>query len=123
MDWVPAQDPEGRFVRGGHARSDVPPRVGVTTWTKFLTFDEGTHFRALEYVRERAREPGDEPFFFVASYHHPHDPFLVTQELWDRYDGAEIELPERAIRTTPRWTAGRTMRTRRMPSTSTTRRI
>ncbi|MFL6035505.1 MAG: choline-sulfatase [Gaiellaceae bacterium] len=95
MDWVPTQDPDGRFVRGGHARSYVPPRVGVTTWTKFLTFDEETHFRALEYLRERAREPADEPFFLVASYHHPHDPFLVTRELWDSYDGAEIALPER----------------------------
>jgi choline-sulfatase len=95
MDWVPTQDPEGRFVRGGHARSYVPPRVGVATWTKFLTFDEETHFRALEYLRERARAEAEDPFFLVASYHHPHDPFLVTQELWDSYDGAEIGLPER----------------------------
>src|SRR3954470_10241435 len=95
MDWVPTQDPEGRFVRGGHARSYVPPNVGVTTWTKFLTFDEETHFRALEYLRERSRTGGDGPFFLTVSYHHPHDPFLVTQELWDIYDGAEIGLPER----------------------------
>jgi choline-sulfatase len=95
MDWVPTQDPEGRFVRGGHAFSYVPPRVGVVKWTKFLSFDEETHFRALEFLRERAREAREEPFFLVASYHHPHDPFQVTQELWDLYDGAEIELPER----------------------------
>src|SRR3954454_23351392 len=31
MEWVPTQDREGRFVRGGHARSYVPPHVGVTT--------------------------------------------------------------------------------------------
>src|SRR3954464_14324875 len=29
MDWVPTQDEEGRFVRGGHARMYVPPLVGV----------------------------------------------------------------------------------------------
>jgi choline-sulfatase len=95
MDWVPTQDPEGRFVRGGHAFNYVPPRVGVVDWTKFLSFDEETHFRALEFLRERARGARDEPFFLVASYHHPHDPFQVTRELWDLYDGAEIELPER----------------------------
>lgn len=93
MDWVPTQDPEGRFVRGGHARSYVPPRVGVADWTKFLAFDEETHFRALEFLRGRAG--AEEPFFLVASYHHPHDPFLVTRELWDLYEGAEIALPER----------------------------
>jgi choline-sulfatase len=93
MDWVPTQDEEGRFARGGHARSYVPPLVGVAPWTKFLAFDEETHFRALEFIRERGRGEYDEPFFLVASYHHPHDPFKVTQELWDLYEGAEIETP------------------------------
>jgi choline-sulfatase len=95
MDWVPSQDEEGRFVRGGHAQMYVPPRVGVVTWTKFLSYDEETHFRALEFIRERGRLGPDQPFFLVASYHHPHDPFQVTQELWDVYEGAEIELPSR----------------------------
>jgi choline-sulfatase len=90
MDWVPTQDPEGRFVRGGHARSYVPPRVGVVEWTKFLAYDEEVHFRALEYLRGGPAEP----FFLVVSYHHPHDPFQVTQELWDRYDGIDIPVPE-----------------------------
>ena len=94
MDWVPTMDEEGRFVRGGHARSYVPPEVGVRPWTKFLSYDEETHFRALEYLRERARLDPEEPFFLTVSYHHPHDPFHPTQELWDLYEGAEIELPE-----------------------------
>lgn len=94
MDWVPTMDEEGRFVRGGHARSYVPPEVGVRPWTKFLSYDEETHFRALEYLRERARLQPDDPFFLVVSYHHPHDPFHVTQELWDLYEDAEIELPD-----------------------------
>lgn len=89
MDWVPTQDADGRFVRGGHARSYVPPRVGVVAWTKFLAYDEETHFRALEYLRAGPSEP----FFLVVSYHHPHDPFQVTQDLWDIYDGVDIPLP------------------------------
>lgn len=90
MDWVPTQDPEGRFVRGGHARSYVPPRVGVVEWSKFLAYDEETHFRALEYLRSGPQEP----FFLVVSYHHPHDPFQVTQSMWDAYDGVDIPIPE-----------------------------
>jgi choline-sulfatase len=89
MDWVPTQDPEGRFVRGGHARSYVPPRVGVVPWSKFLAYDEETHFRALEYLRGGPRDP----FFLVVSYHHPHDPFQVTKELWDLYEGVDIPIP------------------------------
>src|SRR4051794_13812204 len=113
MDWVPTQDPEGRFVRGGHARSYVPPRVGVTTWTKFLTFDEETHFRALEYLRERARVGSDDPFF---------SPFRTTtrtirsssrRSCGTSTTASRSGSPSGAIRTTPRWTSGRTRRTRR----------
>lgn len=92
FDWVPLQDEEGGFVRGDHAQSYVLPNVGPTGWTKFLAFDEETHFRALEYLRAG----GDGPFFLVVSYHHPHDPFLVTQELWDLYEDAEIPIAQRA---------------------------
>ena len=94
IDWVPSQDPAGKFVGGGHARLYVPPSVGVRPWTKFLSYDEETHFRALEYLRERGRLKPAEPFFLVASYHHPHDPFHVTQELWDLYEGADIVIPQ-----------------------------
>src|SRR3712207_4404768 len=93
FDWVPVLDDDDKFVAGGHAHSYVPPNVGVRPWTKFLSYDEETHFRALEYVRERGRGRADEPFFLTVSYHHPHDPFHVTRELWDLYDAEEIETP------------------------------
>ena len=94
LAWVPVEDEDGRFVRGGHAHNYVPPNVGVRPWTKFLAFDEETHFRALEYLRGRADGSSPDPFLVVASYHHPHDPFHVTQELWDLYEDAEIDVPE-----------------------------
>jgi choline-sulfatase len=89
MDWVPTQDPEGRFVRGGHARSYVPPRVGPVQWSKFLAYDEETQFRALEYLHAGPQEP----FFLVVSFHHPHDPFQPTHADWDLYDGVDIPIP------------------------------
>lgn len=92
MDWVPTQDPDGKFVRGGHARSYVPPRVGPVQWSKFLAYDEETQFRALEYLRTGT--PDERPFFLVVSFHHPHDPFQPTQELWDLYEGVEIPIPD-----------------------------
>lgn len=93
LDWVPTVDEHGRFPRGGHAHEYVPPEVGVRTWTKFLTYDEEATFRATEFIREHSRAATDDPFFLLASLHHPHDPFHVTQELWDLYDGESIELP------------------------------
>jgi len=94
MDWVPTQDEHGRFVRGGHAVLYTPERVGVAPWTMFFSFDEETHFRALELIRERSLDEHSEPFLLVASYHHPHDPFVVTQELWDLYAETDVPLPD-----------------------------
>lgn len=79
--------------------------AGVRQWSMQLDFDEETHFRALEYLRSKRSKytgtlqkelpPRDErPFFLCVSYCHPHEPFHVTQDLWDLYEGREIELPE-----------------------------
>lgn len=79
--------------------------AGIRQWSIEMDFDEETQFRALEYIRsrrsqytgtlQRALPPREErPFFLCVSYCYPHEPFHVTQELWDIYEGKEIELPE-----------------------------
>ena len=94
ISWVPALDAAGRLEQGGHAHNYVLPNVGVRPWTKFLSYDEETQFRALEYIRERGRTRPRDPFFLVTSFHHPHDPFHVTRELWELYEGARIAIPD-----------------------------
>ncbi|RPI84829.1 MAG: choline-sulfatase [Chloroflexi bacterium] len=91
ISWVPDPDEQGQ---GGHAHNYVPPNVGVRPWTKFLAYDEETQFRALEYIRNRGYSKPTYPFFLTVSFHHPHDPFHVTQELWDLYEGQPIDIPE-----------------------------
>ena len=34
-----------------------------------------------------------QPWFLCVSYHHPHEPFWPPQDVWDLYEGAEIEIP------------------------------
>jgi choline-sulfatase len=79
--------------------------AGVRQWSMQFDYDEETHFRALEYLRSRRSQytgtlqkplpPRDErPFFLCVSYCHPHEPFHVTQELWDLYSEQNIPLPE-----------------------------
>jgi len=79
--------------------------AGIRQWSMQFDYDEETRFRALEYLRSRRSQytgtlqkelpPRDErPFFLCVSYCHPHEPFHVTQELWDLYEGQDIPLPE-----------------------------
>ncbi|MBC7235515.1 MAG: choline-sulfatase [Chloroflexi bacterium] len=95
--------PAERFIdRRSHARGYALPQVGVRTWTQFLAYDTETQFRAVEYLYGRAcagrpSRPdlgSEEPFFLSVSFHCPHDPFQVTQELWDLYEGQEIDIPQ-----------------------------
>ena len=87
-----------RFVdRRSHARGYSLPRVGVGTWTRYLNYDDETQFRAIEYLHSKridGYEGPVDPFCLMVSFHCPHDPFVVTQELWDLYEGEEIAIPE-----------------------------
>jgi choline-sulfatase len=79
--------------------------AGLCTWGLQFDYDEETHFRALEALRDlargqaahgrnRAAEGTDRPFFLCVSYTHPHDPFITTREWWDLYDHESIPRPE-----------------------------
>jgi choline-sulfatase len=99
--WVPARGVD-RQVSKSHALQYVGENIKVGHWSQFLSYDEETHFRALEYLRAKGMErkagavrgERHQPFFLCVSYHHPHEPFWPPKELWDLYEGEEIEIPE-----------------------------
>jgi len=64
--------------------------VGPIAWTPELKYDEETHFRSLEYLRE----DHDRPFLLVTSYTNPHSPFIPPKRFWEMYEDVEIDLPD-----------------------------
>jgi choline-sulfatase len=100
FDWLPTAQRarETRVLdRRSHANGYCLPRVGVSPTSMYLAYDEETQFRALEYLNKQYMEGlagTKQPFFLSVSFHHPHDPFKVPQELWDLYEGADIAIPE-----------------------------
>ena len=105
--WLPKRPKEGW---NGYANVHAQPiaidyvTAGPHQWSMQLDYDEETHFRALEYLRGRAKDYGrsrqkeqtskeSKPFFLCVSYSHPHEPFYPTWELWNRYEDREIPLP------------------------------
>lgn len=100
-DWddlgVPPRAPNG--AKFGRYMSHMIADSGPVPWSTQLDYDEETHFRALERIRQFARRSSDtgvetEPWFLCVSYTQPHDPYAPTQEYWDKYEGREIALPE-----------------------------
>ena len=60
-----------------------------------LDFDEEVMFKATRYLYGAARRPSsDRPFCLTVSLTHPHDPYTIHQEYWDRYEGVDIPLPD-----------------------------
>lgn len=60
-----------------------------------LDFDEEVMFKSTRYLYSAARRPPSaRPFCLTVSLTHPHDPYTIHREYWDRYEGVEIPLPQ-----------------------------
>jgi choline-sulfatase len=58
-----------------------------------LDYDDEVSFTSVQKIYNYARERDGRPFFLTASFTHPHNPFTITQEYWDRYKHSEIDMP------------------------------
>jgi choline-sulfatase len=98
-EWIAMKESEGRdWVQIMENRTQYnasnygPDAVKIGVSHNPLTYDEETHFRAIEYLNARGNNP--QPFMLTVSYHHPHEPFWPPQEFWDLYEDEQIDIPE-----------------------------
>jgi len=91
--WVPARGVD-RKVSRRHAMQYLGESLKIGHWNQFLSYDEETCFRALEYLHAKGIDELPQPFCLCVSFHHPHEPFWPPKNLWDLYEDAEIEIPE-----------------------------
>ncbi len=59
-----------------------------------IDYDEEVCYQAIQKIYDFARESDQKPFMLMASFTHPHNPFVTTEEFWNLYKDAEIKLPE-----------------------------
>jgi len=67
--------------------------AGICSRSLQLDYDEEVSFASVKKLYDYARDTDGHPFFLTASFTHPHNPFTITQEYWDRYDHDEIDMP------------------------------
>jgi len=91
FDWTP--DWSRGVVRNTGSSVEKLKHSGVCRWSMQLDYDEEVHFRALERLRSLADADDGRPFFLCASYTHPHQPYVITQEYWDRFEPDAIDDP------------------------------
>lgn len=91
--WTPDWELADERIDKWYHNMDSVREAGVAATTFQLDYDEEVAFaakrRLLDYARERA-----EPFCMVASFIHPHDPYVARPEWWNLYNSADIDMPE-----------------------------
>jgi choline-sulfatase len=90
--WTPNwEQPEQRLSWYHNMLSVV--QAGTCVTSNQLDYDEDVTFQAVRKIYEIARDDDARPFFLLVSLTHPHDPYAITQEYWDRYDHDAINMP------------------------------
>jgi choline-sulfatase len=91
--WFPNWDDPNTRPTWYHNMSSVL-QAGTCVRSNQLDFDDEVVFHAERYLYDYARGKQDRPFCLTVSMTHPHDPYAITQEYWDRYDHDAIDLPQ-----------------------------
>ncbi|KAF1997341.1 choline-sulfatase [Amniculicola lignicola CBS 123094] len=71
-------------------------QAGPCVRSNQLDYDEDVMYKASRYLFDYARaDPkARRPFALTVSLTHPHDPYTMIDEYWDRYKGVDIPLPQ-----------------------------
>ncbi len=90
--WTPDWElPDERIDKWYHNMDSVR-EAGVGTATFQLDFDEEVAFYAKRRIFDFARYK-QEPFCLVASFIHPHDPYVARPEWWNLYKSEDVDMP------------------------------
>ena len=92
--WTPHWDtPEERIDKWYH-NMDSLSEAGQALATYQIDYDEEVGSAAVRHLYDLARDTDERPFFLVASFIHPHDPYVARPEWWGLYDHDDIDLPD-----------------------------
>jgi choline-sulfatase len=93
FDWTPDwRLPSSARLSWYHNMTGVLD-AGVREAAMQTAYDDEVCFRAVERIRELSLRPDRRPFFLVASFTNPHDPWEVRRRHWEAYRDDEIDLP------------------------------
>lgn len=94
--WTPDWEaPDERIDKWYHNMQTVK-ESGIANATFQIDYDDEVGFAArrwlFDYARDKARG-NSAPFAMVASFIHPHDPYVARPEWWNLYRDDDIEMP------------------------------
>ena len=95
--WTPDWEaPDERIDKWYHNMQTVK-ESGIAAATYQIDYDDEVGFAARRKIIDYGRAGiglGQAPFAMVASFIHPHDPYVARPEWWNLYDPEDIDMPE-----------------------------
>ena len=92
--WTPDWRAPGERIDWWYHNMDSVVGAGTAEVTNQLLFDDEVGFNAVRALHDLARSDDGRPWLLVASFTHPHDPYVTRQEYWERYEGVDIPMPK-----------------------------
>jgi choline-sulfatase len=93
LHWIPDWDTSPAVRLPWYHDMTSVFEAGVGEASLQLDYDEEVAFRSVRAIYDLARVRDARPFLLVASFSHPHDPWEVPAEYWDRYKDVTIDGP------------------------------
>ena len=95
--WTPDWEANDERIDKWYHNMQTVKESGEAVATFQTDYDDEVEFAARRWIIDRGRDLGagnDSPFCLVASFIHPHDPYVAKPEWWNLYSDDEIDLPE-----------------------------
>lgn len=95
--WTPDWEAHDERIDKWYHNMQTVKESGEAVATFQTDYDDEVEFAARRWLinRGRGRTAGkDAPFCMVASFIHPHDPYVAKPEWWNLYSDDEIDMPE-----------------------------
>ena len=94
--WTPDWEAYDERIDKWYHNMQTVKESGEAMATFQTDYDDEVEFAARRWLFDRARDRtlgDDAPFALVASFIHPHDPYVARPEWWSLYSDDEIEMP------------------------------
>lgn len=95
--WTPDWEAHDERIDKWYHNMQTVKESGMAVATFQTDYDDEVGFAARRWLIDRGRDKAagkGAPFAMVASFIHPHDPYVAKPEFWDLYSDNDIDLPE-----------------------------
>ncbi len=95
--WTPDWEAHDERIDKWYHNMQTVKESGLAYATYQTDYDDEVAFAAKRWLFDYARDKAigrSDPFAMVASFIHPHDPYVARPEWWNLYSDAEIDMPD-----------------------------